>query len=289
MCIIQSCDEMPMISIIICGRQATLSAEMQTNIASTIGCDYELVVIDNSLNRYSIFQAYNEGVKRAKGDILCFVHDDVLFRTDNWGTIVTDLLKDDSIGIVGFAGTHFLPSVPMYWTESPYISEHNLTNDQGKVLQCFHDAYFSNEMIDALACDGFCFFIPKTMFNDISFDESTFNGFHMYDMDICMQIYSRGKRLVITDKVLIEHFWSESLAPTKKGMNLFDKNLILFFEKWKPLFPLLVGIDLPAETLNRINRLCIRAYDAKVARNSASYKLGHFLLAPLKWLQSIFK
>ena len=60
-----------MISCIICSRRPDISAELKENIASTIGCEYELVVIDNSKNEYSIFSAYNEGVRRAKGDILC--------------------------------------------------------------------------------------------------------------------------------------------------------------------------------------------------------------------------
>lgn len=278
-----------MVSIVICGRGGTISKQMQQNIASTVGCDYELVIIDNSTNKYSIFQAYNIGVSRAKGDILCFVHDDVLFRTNNWGTIVGEMFADDTIGMIGFAGAHFLPAAPMYWSESPIISEYNLHNDGGTIKNCFQQSYFRSGIIDAIVCDGFCFFMPRYLFDHLSFDEKTYQGFHMYDMDICMQVYIFGKRLILTNRILLEHSWSETLASHKKGMNLFEKNLALFYDKWQNEFPLLVGVDLPAETLSRINRLCIRAYDAKVARNSASYKLGHFLLAPFKWLQSRIK
>ena len=74
-----------MISIIICSRNKDIPSELKQNIADTIGVDYELVVIDNSRNQYSIFSAYNEGVKRAKGDMLCFMHEDVVFKNCNWG------------------------------------------------------------------------------------------------------------------------------------------------------------------------------------------------------------
>lgn len=74
-----------MISCIICSRSSKISEELEKNIVETIGCDYELVVIDNSRNEYSIFSAYNKGVKRAKGNVLCFMHDDILYRTSNWG------------------------------------------------------------------------------------------------------------------------------------------------------------------------------------------------------------
>ena len=74
-----------MLSLIICSRTPKISEELEKNIADTIGCEYELVVIDNSLNKYSIFSAYNEGVKRSIGDILCFMHEDILYKTINWG------------------------------------------------------------------------------------------------------------------------------------------------------------------------------------------------------------
>lgn len=74
-----------MLSLIICSRTPQISEELEKNIAETIGCEYELVVIDNSKNKYSIFRAYNEGVRLAKGDNLCFMHDDILYKTADWG------------------------------------------------------------------------------------------------------------------------------------------------------------------------------------------------------------
>jgi hypothetical protein len=59
-----------MISCVICSRQPVISAKLKENIASTVGCEYELVVIDNSTNEYSIFSAYNEGVRCAKAYLL---------------------------------------------------------------------------------------------------------------------------------------------------------------------------------------------------------------------------
>lgn len=52
-----------MLSLIICSRTPRISEELERNIAETIGCEYELVVIDNSKNKYSIFSAYNQGVR----------------------------------------------------------------------------------------------------------------------------------------------------------------------------------------------------------------------------------
>ena len=56
-----------MISCVICSRQPDISAELKENIASTIGCEYELIVIDNSKNEHSIYSAYNQGVVKSMG------------------------------------------------------------------------------------------------------------------------------------------------------------------------------------------------------------------------------
>ena len=56
---------------------------MGKNISETVGCDHEIIVIDNSEKRFSIFSAYNEAIRRARGDILVFMHDDILYKTKN--------------------------------------------------------------------------------------------------------------------------------------------------------------------------------------------------------------
>jgi hypothetical protein len=57
-----------MISIIICSRTQTISSDY-LKISKILLDDYELVVIDNSENTYSIFEAYNLGIEQSKGSI----------------------------------------------------------------------------------------------------------------------------------------------------------------------------------------------------------------------------
>lgn len=73
-----------MISVIICSRAKIIKTNLFENIKNTIGCNYELIVIDNSENKFSIFQAYNLGIEKSLGDYLCFLHDDVFIHTDGW-------------------------------------------------------------------------------------------------------------------------------------------------------------------------------------------------------------
>lgn len=276
-----------MISVIICSRKSNISLELNTNIIETIGCEYELVIIDNSHNQYNIFQAYNEGVNRSKGEVLCFMHDDILYRTNDWGKIIEEVFVDKTIGLVGFAGTHFLSSSPFYWTCSPFISEHNLTNDKGVVLKCYKDDYYNGKGIaDLVAVDGFCFFIRKELFDFIRFDDITYQGFHAYDMDICMQVLGMGFRVCACNKILIEHFWSESAAATKKGYEIIDQNLNLFVTKFINVLPIHRGVsDIPDYVWQRLDVLFKSAYEAEKVRRSKSYRLGKRLLHPFRCIK----
>jgi len=278
-----------MISIIICSKKSDDIANLQNNIQQTIGIDFEFIIVANTNNQYSIFQAYNEGIRRAKYPYLCFAHEDILFRTNNWGQTIMKHFKDQTIGLIGMAGTHFLPKFPSYWTNSPFISEHNLTNDNGKRIECFHTDLFQGEnLIDVVACDGFCFFIRKELFKTISFDENNFDGFHYYDMDICMQVLANRYRVCVCRDLLIEHFWSDSYS--KRSLKSFYKNQKVFFEKWKDHLPISRGIDaIPQYVLDRLNGLSGAAYDAQKVRESRAYKTGKFILTPVKAIVKLFK
>ncbi len=271
-----------MISIIICSRREDIPPELQNSIAETIGVEYELVVIDNSHHDYSLFSAYNEGVRLAKGEILCFCHEDILFHTPSWGGFVQNLFSDESIGVVGVIGSHFLPGAPMYWWSSPFISQYSVNNDQGVVQRNDHREFFHGHIADVVTIDGVCFFIARKLFGSLRFDDRTFQGFHLYDMDICMQVQGLGKRVCVTDVLEIEHFWSENSLKDEQYMAVLDHNLELFYHKWEKNLPMVRGIDEPEIVIHRLNNLCIQAYDATRVRKSRAYRLGRMLLKPLK-------
>ena len=273
-----------MISIIICSRNNDIPDSLKQSIAETIACQYELVIIDNTKNSLSIFQAYNEGIRRSTGEILCFCHDDILFKTMQWGEKIQHFFQDDSIGQIGIAGTHFLPDAPMYWWSSPFISQFNLENDKGVIKKNDTRHYFHGNLADVVAVDGVCFFIPRVLFSRLSFDEKRFDGFHAYDMDISMQILQLGKRVCVTDVLTIEHQWSEDSFKNKKYMAKLDENLNLFYEKWKSILPIVRGLEEPDIVLQRLNHLCIQAYDGVRVRKSRAYRIGRFILKPIKIL-----
>ena len=129
-----------MISLIICSRRVNIPESLKQNIELTIGVEFEFVIINNSEKKYSISSAYAEGVCRSKGDILCFMHDDILFHTKNWGESIVRYFNDYPMaGMIGVVGSHFMPKLPSAWWDNEAL--------EGHLLQGHHrDGQYSPEI-----------------------------------------------------------------------------------------------------------------------------------------------
>lgn len=278
-----------MISIIICNRKPELDTQLSQNIQKTVGVEYEVVSIDNSTGQYSIFQAYNEGVARSKGDIICFMHDDVHFLEKGWGRIVEQVFNaDDTIGAIGVDGGHFMPDCPCSWTTCHTTSFKTWrTNPDGTYTEYNNKAFSDNKsLVEVASIDGLWMCIRQSLFNTIRFDDKTFSGFHCYDSDICMQILTAGYRIMMTYDIDIVH---DSHGTYNEQ---FFKSIELWHKKWHRHLPVVRGIEL-SEREQHIHQLYAielmeRLHnDAKLyARlNSPEYRLGHFLLKPYRFLK----
>ena len=270
------------LSIVICSRTKDITSEFRNNIAETIGCEYQLIVIDNSMLNYNIFSAYNEGACRSDGDIICFVHDDVKFHTQNWGELIIAHFSDKTVGIVGIAGTHFLPVTPCAWWEPDIFSQNLIQtyDGSGKKVHEKCNRFFAD---DAVALDGVFLCIPHRLFEVIKWDAETFQGFHGYDVDICLQILSAGYRVIVAQDILLEHNSRGSYSED------FVKAQQKVFDKWKHILPIVRGVELSDEEI-KIRTQMISAvhtgysngyqYASRKYRYSNEFKLGNALLHP---------
>ena len=85
-----------MLSIIICSISPERLQEISQNIHATIGVEHEIIAIDNREKCWSIARAYNEGARQARYPYLFFVHEDVKFHSQDWGTVVAEKLAEPS-------------------------------------------------------------------------------------------------------------------------------------------------------------------------------------------------
>lgn len=205
---------------------------LRANIETKIGYAYEIIIIDNSERNYNIFEAYNLGVKRSKGNILCFLHDDILFHTNNWGVKVIRHFTNPNVGAIGIAGTPYLTKTPGSWWAGGLINQQICYQEDAELK--VNTRYLRNKKEDikqVVALDGVWFCVKRELFEKIKFDDENFKDFHFYDVDLSMQINQLGYKLFTIYDILIEH-------NSKGNINKhWIENAKKFTQKWKNMLP----------------------------------------------------
>ncbi len=232
-----------MISLIICSKYPDINDKLKVNIKETIGVEYELIVIDNSNNQYSIFEAYNEGIARAKYDLYCFMHEDIWYHSQAWGDKVIKHLSDKETGLIGLAGSFYLSQIPSPWFKAkPFIK--NLIQSYNKEPDKPPRRHTVEKDYQVLCLDGFWLCSRKDVFEKVSFDSKLFNGFHCYDLDICLQVHQAEFKSYVVSDIIIEHFSTGSM-----NKQWIDETIKLF-DKWESIMPISVHPDVKKRKLN---------------------------------------
>lgn len=225
-----------MISVIISSVNKTLLANVRQNIADTIGVPFEIIAIDNSKGERGLCAVYNDGASRAQYDVLCFMHEDISLKTQNWGQNVINLFKaEPGVGLIGVAGSSYKPLTPSAWQGTG-----GRGTDYMNILQSFKQLpgepqlFYSNrhdEKTTEVACvDGVWFCTTRQVLNKVKFDEDTFRSFHAYDVDFSMTVRQHYK-VVVTYDVLLHHFSEGSF-----NVEWFLE-MLKFHKKWSKQLP----------------------------------------------------
>lgn len=220
-----------MLSIIICSKNPKLASTFFENIKETVGVEHEIICIDNSENKYSIFSAYNRGMLQSNFENLCFVHEDVIFHNHNWGEKIINHLDKPGTGILGLAGGDLATKVPSSWAAlNP--SMNIIQSDRSGKHPTKHiripDVEISRSVI---LLDGVFLCMKKSIFEKIRFDEEL-GGFHGYDFDICIQSILAGYLNYVIYDIKVEHH-------SHGNMNIdYKRSLIKVFKKWEGHLPL---------------------------------------------------
>ena len=222
-----------MLSIIISSYQPEFYLALEKNIAESIGIPYEIMKIDNP-GIMGICEAYNRGAEKAQYDFLLFLHEDVLFETQNWGQTLINLLNTENIGCIGIAGADYIPEVPIGWWMIKnhcysHITHANLIN------QKVHKFTFSSNsgLKKVNLIDGVFIACPKKNWLTIKFDERL-KGYHAYDISFSLHtnVYFEN---YITNLISMKHFsqgkpskeWLESLIQNRlNNRTHYKQNLI---------------------------------------------------------------
>lgn len=190
-----------MLSIIVSSHKEDLFNNLVLNIAKTIGIEHEIIRIPN-FGEMSIGQAYNKGADKSKFPYLLFLHEDVEFLTEKWGEKLIAHLNLENVGVVGLAGSNYVPQVPNDWGMMEPYNFINIIHGKGNEQE--NISTFKDIRNNVFAIDGLFLAIKKVTFNEFLFDEKLI-GFHSYDLSISLRVAKKYKNYVIND-ILVHHF-----------------------------------------------------------------------------------
>jgi hypothetical protein len=221
-----------MITVIICSVKPELREDVTTNIAATIGVEYELIVKDNRNTQMGICAVYNEAAAQARFPYLCFVHEDVCFQTFGWGRKLIDLLLNPNNALIGVSGAVYKSAVPGSWVDcdkSYYRTSAIQHFKDGSSTQQIYNP--DNEIVSKVSVvDGVFLAMTAMVWTTTRFDDQMFKGFHCYDLDISLQCSLIGD-VIVSNEIILEHFSSGTFNETW----LIDT--MKFHKKWKDILP----------------------------------------------------
>ena len=199
-----------MISVIICSINPELLFNIRKNINDTIGVPHEILYFDNRGEKKGLCYVYNQLAEKASFSYLCFLHEDVIFSTKNWGSTIADIFIDNSnVGLIGIAGSKYKSAYYSGWFSG--MKELDCANYSHQYIDGLEKVFLSPKKIanlqEVVCVDGVFFCCLKDSWRNTLFDDALLKGFHFYDIDFSLRIAHHSK-VVITYDIELTHVTS---------------------------------------------------------------------------------
>jgi glycosyltransferase involved in cell wall biosynthesis len=188
---------------------------------------HEIIGIHNAR---SLAEAYNRALRNARGDIIIFSHDDILILDPDFGQKISHRMQ--RFDILGFAGTRRVIAENWWHAGEPWASgaiAH--IHEGGKLGLSIWNPEPWPVVDDIQGIDGLCIMVRREVAEKIGFDETVFDGFHLYDLDFSFSAWRAGNKLGVCCDIPVIHV----------SQGNYDKKHAhygrLFIEKHKDVLP----------------------------------------------------
>lgn len=222
-----------MLSIIICSINKDYLQLVKANLIDTVGVEYELLVWDNNAHNWPICKVYNEMAQKAKFQYMAFIHEDIFFKTKNWGALIVNLLNNELVGLIGVAGGKYKSNLLSGWYSGVHrMDYYHVTHiDSGKEEPFSNADVWPSSEIKVATVDGLFMCCSKKVWMEVKFGEEYLKGFHFYDIDFSLRI-AQNLKVLVTKQLDIIHF-------SKGGDfgNKWVKDAFIFHQKMKSVLP----------------------------------------------------
>ena len=196
-------------------------------------CMFKEVEIIEKVNNgeKSLSQVYNEILTESSNDIVVLLHDDLEFDTKNWGDkLLKGFQKNPEYGIVGLAGSKFLPESAKWWTVPSTMYGIVNHKHEGKKWTSTYSSDLGQKFEEVIITDGLFIALDKNKIKH-NFDE-TIQGFHFYDLGFTIKNYIDGVKVGVTTMVRVTHI---SIGQTNEQ---WENNRQTFQEKYQNHLPI---------------------------------------------------
>jgi tetratricopeptide (TPR) repeat protein len=164
------------------------------------GAAHELVVVRNAR---SLASAYNEAVACSTADIVLLSHDDIDILVDDFAPrLASALRRFEGVGVVG---STVMAGPAVGWAGHPnlrgWITHRDPTNAAWRVDVLDPRGTAS----DIAVLDGVLIAARREVLRAVPFDDVTFDGFHLYDLDWSYRASKAGYRLGVVGDLMLVH------------------------------------------------------------------------------------
>ena len=217
----------PTVSVVICYTNVEqLSEAIRYLKQQTMCSSVELVLLDNREKRFpSAASALNYGARKANGEIIVFMHQDIYLWDDKFLEKYFNVLHDKPNAILGVAGV----------AEEDHLRYYDFCETKDRI---YRGRSSHGELIQAITLDECLFAMQKSLWEKLKFDEKTCDSWHFYGVDICYNnLLNGGENFILSADICHE---SQGSAYNK----YFRRSLKNMISKYK-------------KKLKRIETMCV--------------------------------
>ena len=190
------------LSIVICSIDSAKFAAVTANYRSLLARrPHEIIGIHDAK---SLCEGYNRGAAQASGDIVVFSHDDVEILSVDFAARLTRALAQHAL--VGVAGTTHFPVEGWGRPGWPYRHGQIAHRVPGGARYAVDVFGVGGAIVPGVqAVDGVFFAVRREVLDAVRFDETTFDGFHFYDIDFSYRVFRAGFEVAVSNEIAIVH------------------------------------------------------------------------------------